>query len=306
MVADSTAVLAAGHRIALMRNLSSRLGLDYRGDLDKTPDGRFINGAGYTLRVGFCVDALLAIDPEQFRGCDLILDEVVQVVRHLLTSLTCAKDGKRPAILARLRALIQVARRVIIADADLDNATIRYIQDLRGENAPVYLIRNDCQPESYQVLMIDIPDRSVILKRILEALAVLPLGKVLFIATDSKATSKVVARLIEQELPDKRLLLVNSDTSGGDKEQEFVLYPDRVLVRNEYDVVICSPSVGTGVSIECQDIIQGVYGIFMGVSSTDADMAQALGRVRQPIRPGGDGVLSGAVTFLKSVARLTH
>jgi hypothetical protein len=116
-------VLASGHRIALMRNLSARLGLDYKGDLDKA-QGQFISGGGYTLRIGFCVDSLLWFDPNRFAGCDLILDEAVQVVRHLLTSSTCAKDGKRPALLSRFRELIQVSRRVIVADADLDNATL--------------------------------------------------------------------------------------------------------------------------------------------------------------------------------------
>lgn len=106
-----------------MRNLSYRLGLDYKGDLDKA-QGKFITGAGYTLRIGFCVDSLLWFNPNDFAGCDLVLDEVVQVIRHLLTSSTCAKDGKRPALLARLRELVRVARRVIVADADLDNATL--------------------------------------------------------------------------------------------------------------------------------------------------------------------------------------
>jgi hypothetical protein len=56
-----------------------------------------------------------------------------------------------------------------------------------------------------------------------------------------------------------------------------------VLERGEYDIIICSPSVATGVSIEAQGIITKVYGIFTGASSTDGDMAQALGRVREPV-----------------------
>lgn len=43
----------------------------------------------------------------------LVIDEVVQVLRHLLTSSTCRKDGKLPALLTRLRQLVQIARRVI-------------------------------------------------------------------------------------------------------------------------------------------------------------------------------------------------
>ena len=282
LVQDSEKAIAGGHRIALMRNLSARLGLDYKGDLDKV-NGAFINGAGYTLRVGLCVDSLLSIEPSKFSECDLILDEVVQVIRHLLTSSTCARDGKRPALLSRLRELIQVARRVIVADADLDNATLHYLKELRGDDTPIFLIRNAYQSEGYPVRFIQSPDRTVITGELLADIGALPAGKVLFIATDSKGTSKAIARLIAKEAPAKRVLLVNSETSGGDCEREFMQTPDVVLQRGEYDIILCSPSVATGVSIETQDVITKVYGIFTGTSSTDADMAQALGRVRAPV-----------------------
>ncbi|MBD2072095.1 DUF3854 domain-containing protein [Leptolyngbya sp. FACHB-671] len=273
-------VIAAGHRTALMRNLCDRLQLGYRGDLDKVA-GEFINGCAYTLRVGLCVDSLLAIDPSRFAGCDLILDEVVQVVRHLLTSSTCQKEGKRPALLARFRELIQAARRVLLADADLDNATLNYIQDLRGDDLPVFLIRNDYTPTGYPVRFIQSSDQTTIIGELLQAMQQLEAGKVLMVCTDNKG--KAITRLIAKELPQKRVLLINSETSGSECEREFIQSPDVVLKRGEYDVIIASPSMATGVSIETQGVISQVFGIFTGGSSTDADMAQALGRVRESV-----------------------
>jgi hypothetical protein len=64
-------VLSLTHRIALGRNLCARTGLTYRGDLDKV-NGQYINAAGYTLRIGSCVDGLLSLDPQHFVGCDLV------------------------------------------------------------------------------------------------------------------------------------------------------------------------------------------------------------------------------------------
>ncbi|MEP0924892.1 plasmid replication protein, CyRepA1 family [Leptolyngbya sp. ST-U4] len=275
-------VLSAGHRRSLQRSLSQRLKLDYIGDLDKA-NGEFISGSAYTLRVSFVVDSLLAIDPDKFRGCDLVIDEVVQVIRHLLTSSTCAKDGKRPALLARFRQLIRVARRVIVADADLDNATLHYLKALREDANPVFLIRNDYQPQGYAVRMLQCPDRTAIMADLLEDISTIESGKVLFVATDSKATSKALARTIQQQFPGLRVLVINSETSGGEIERSFIQQPDAVLEQGEFDVIICSPSMSTGVSIETQGIIARVYGIFGGVSATDADMAQALGRVREPV-----------------------
>lgn len=275
-------VLSATHRIALGRNLCSRLGLNWRGDLDKLK-GDFIAGSSYTLRVGFCVDSLLAINPEKFRDCDLVLDEVVQVVRHLLTSSTCAREGKRSALLARFKELIQIARRVIAADADLDNATLLYLQELREDPEPIFLIRNDFQSAGYLATFIDSPDQTAISKEILESVSDLELGNIIFVATDSKASSKALASLIRKESPEKRILVINSETSGGDLEREFMEAPDKALKEGLYDVVICSPSMATGVSIEIQGVIAKVYGVFTGMSATDADMSQALSRVREPV-----------------------
>lgn len=275
-------VLGAGHRVALMRNLCERLKLDYRGDLDRV-QGQFINQAGYSLRIGFCVDSLLAIDPQKFQGCDLIIDELVQVLRHLITSSTCAKDGKRPVLLARFKELVRVARRVIVADADLDNASLHYLQELRGQANQLFLIRNDYQPQSYPVSFLDCPNHSIITARLLAEVGQLATGQVVLAATDSKRTSKVIARQIQKQYPDRRILLINSETSGCEAEREFIETPDAVLKRGEYDVIVVSPSMATGVSIESKGAIAKVYGIFNGVSSTDADMAQALDRVREPV-----------------------
>lgn len=275
-------VLSVGHRRSLQRSLSQRLNLDYISDLDKV-NGDFISGHNYTHRVSLVVDSLLAIDPEKFRGCVLVLDEGVQVVRHLLTSSTCAKDGKRPALLARFRQLFQVAERVIVADADLDSATLHYLRTLKGEATPVFLIRNDYQPPGYTVRMIECTDRTAITADLLTDITTLESGKVLFVATDSKATSKALARTIEQQFTGLRVLVINSETSGGELERAFIQNPDVVLKRGDFDIIICSPSLSTGVSIEAQGTIAKVYGIFGGVSSTDADMAQALGRVREPV-----------------------
>ncbi|MGB8699784.1 MAG: plasmid replication protein, CyRepA1 family, partial [Thermosynechococcaceae cyanobacterium] len=282
-VKDAEQAILASHRVALARHLCHRLNFDYRGDIDKVKGGDFIAGSAYTFRIGTCVDSLLAIDPEKFAGCDFIIDEVCQVLRHLLTSSTCNKDGKRPAILARFRALIQSAKRVIVADADLDNATLHYLQELRQDETPIFLIRNDHAGAGYPVLFVEAPDRTTLCEKLIRDIEAQEPGQVIYMTTDSKTASKTLFDLIGKIAPDKRVLLINSDTSGGEDERAFIADPDAVLRRNEYDLILCSPSVATGTSIEVQDIIWKVYGLFMGVSGTDADMAQSLARVRQPV-----------------------
>ena len=276
LIVDKDKALLAGHRISLMRNLSERCGVKYRGDLDKHK-GHFITGDAYTLRVGTCVDSLLAINPEAFKGCDLVLDEACQVLRHLLASSTCNKDGRRPVLLMRFRELLQAARRVIIADADLDNKAIEYIQQLRGDTTPPFLICNDYKAPGYPVRFISSPNASAVINELLQDVKA---GKRIYVATDSKRGSKRIDQLIKEINPDVRSLLINSETSGSDIAQAFMEAPDDFLKSDPIQVVIASPSAGTGISIEEKHFEQ-VYGIFWGASSTDADMSQALGRVRE-------------------------
>lgn len=281
---DSPKVLSLGHRIALQRNLAPRLELTYRTDLDKFK-GRYSDGSGYATRMSLCVDGLTSINPKDWEGCDLVLDEVCQLIRHLLTSRTCAQDGKRPVLLAIFEELVCRARRLLIADADLDDDTIAYIQRLRKEGDDrFHLVRNSFQLKGYTTLFVGSRDRSAVTQLIREALEEMPKGMTLFVTTDSKGFAKTLQKLIATEFPELRELVISSQTSGGEDEREFLSNPDAVLARGEYDVVIVTPSMSTGVSIEIAGVIWKVFGVFAGVSLDDADMAQALARVREPVQ----------------------
>ncbi len=278
-VASTPKLALLGHRVSLMRNLCQRLGVDFKGDIDKA-NGHFITGSAYTLRVGACVDSLLAFDPQSFVGCDLVIDEVEQVLRHLISGATCNKDGKRPALLARLHWLVKVARRIIVADADLSDTSLDYLSALRGDNCPVYLIKNDCQPQGYPVRFIRSHNDTAI---VAELLADVAQGDKVFIATDSKANSKAIAKIVQQMhlvRPNAKIMLINSETSGGEIEADFIRNINECC--KDYDIVIATPSMSTGVSIEVE-WFDKVYGMFYG-TVTDADASQALSRVRSNIR----------------------
>lgn len=281
MLQNTSKALAVGHRIALMRNLCSRMKLDYKGDIDKV-NGNFITDSAYTLRLGLCIDSLLSINPEKFTGCTLVIDEFMQVFNHLLTSSTCNKDGKRAALLARLQWLMRVASWVIVADADASDIGIDYIRSLRGATSPVYLIRNDYTPQGYPVRFIEAAKDDAI---IAELLADIRAGRKVFVATDAKSNSIVLEKLINLPVdalePGKKanIVLINSDTSGGEYEIDFIRNINERV--SSADVVIATPSMATGVSIEVEHFDK-VYGLFYG-TVTDADASQALSRVRANI-----------------------
>ena len=95
------------------------------------------------------------------------------------------------------------------------------------------------------------------------------------ITNDSKGLSKAIAALIQQHYPEKRLLVINSETSGGQAERDFLKAPHLALMGADgadYDVIIASPSMATGISIEALGVITKVFGVFMGASASDRDM----------------------------------
>ncbi|OKH39478.1 hypothetical protein NIES2119_07040 [[Phormidium ambiguum] IAM M-71] len=275
VTADNERLLSLTHRIFLGRSLAERLGYTWRTDADKG-NGYYIDENGYpTWRLGLCVESLLGIRPFQFFGATVVIDEVCQVFRALLTSSTCNKEGRRPAILARFEEIIKVAARVIIADADLDNYAIDYVKALRGEDE-VFLIENQYQTPGYACTVYNCLDHSAIVADTVEMATG---GKRLFIATDSLKSSNVLVNLLESGISRDRILVINSETVNLTAQREYVRQINEKL--SLYDIVIATPSMSTGVSIEAE-WFDAVIGIFYGVVN-DADIAQSLARVRHPI-----------------------
>jgi hypothetical protein len=272
LVKDEPKVIALGHRIALMRNLCDRMALDYRGDLDEWR-GQAINDLGLAHRIGLCVDSLGKINPAEFQGAIVVIDEFMQVLRHLLLSSTCNQDGKRPALLAKLTQIIQGAKQVILADADAADVGIEYFQKLAGSDKLLHLIRNDYQPEGFDLTAYQDAKDDAIVTAILEDIRA---GRRIFISTDSLTGSEALQELIKAIKGDSKGLIINSKTSSEPDQRDFITNPNAEVHR--YNWVIATPSLSTGVSIEVEHF-EKVYGLFYGVI-TDADAAQALNRIR--------------------------
>jgi hypothetical protein len=275
IVQDQPRVIALGHRIALMRNLCDRMNLDYRGDLDEWR-GQAIGNDGLTHRIGLCVDSLGKINPIEFQGAIVVIDEFMQVLRHLLLSATCNQDGKRPALLAKLTQIIQAAKLVVLADADAADVGIEYFQKLAGSEKSVHLIRNDYQPIGFDLTSYQDNKDDAIVAAILEDIRA---GRRIFVSTDSLTGSEALQELIKALKQNSKGLIINSKTSGEPDQRDFITNPNAEVHR--YNWVIATPSLSTGVSIEVEHF-EKVYGLFYGVI-TDADAAQALNRVRDNV-----------------------
>jgi Domain of unknown function (DUF3854) len=271
LLKDEPKVVSLGHRVSLQRNTCHRWELDFKNDLDKI-HGRYCTAQGYTQRLGLCIDSILSIRPEDVQDGVLVIDEFMQVLRHLILGDTCAKDGKRGALIEHLTHLLSIARLVILADADANDTGINYVHQWRRDR-PLILIKNTHIAPSFDATFLDTKQINDVYTRLI---ADLQDGKRIFIATDSRAGSKKLLEKLSQDCPNLKGLLVNSETSGEPEQRAFITNPNANVHR--YDWVMGTPSLGTGVSIEV-DHFDLVYGIFKGIL-TDGDAAQALNRVR--------------------------
>jgi len=207
----------------------------------------------------------------------LILDETTAVAEFLLISKLANKDGLRPLLLTEFIRRVREAKLVILADADLTQEAIDWIESIRGERT--YLVRSNRKPLTYAAHLIEGSqnDAIVLLQQRAERLAA---GKLLYINCDSKALAKTLTEL----LGSRQSLLIDADTSGGTIESSFLSSKGRDLpglVAQGVRYIISSPAVCQGFSIQHHtDLIDSVWGFYSGGSIPAQAMAQALDRVR--------------------------
>lgn len=274
-------ILVITHRIQLGRNICSRIGVDW---IEKLQQSETRGLLGY----GLCVDSLhptsqARFNFEDWRGAIVVLDEVEQVIWHVLNSSTCYKN--RVAILQTLAELIHfvlsTAGLVIAQDADLSDVAIDYLKALANIPIEPWVVVNDWKPEQgWDVTFYNTKDPSALFTELDRVVAT---GPVLVVEDSQKVKGKWSSRNLETQLskrhPDKRILRIDSESVADPSHSAYGCVEKLNDVLRQYDIIIASPSIGTGVSIDIRGYFKGVFGAFKGaVPSTD--VLQALARAR--------------------------
>ncbi len=269
-------VLLLTHRIQLGRFLCDRVGVNW---IDRQIPNR-------TDSLGLCLDSLWKLNPADWDGATIILDEVEQSLWHLLHSSTCKK--KRLAILktfGNLIARVVATGGLIIAqDADLSDLSIDYLQQLANTDINPWIVVNHWKAErGWDVHFYDTPNPTALIHQLELDLRA---GLKCYVTTDSRSGrygSDTIDRYIKQTLKQledcyAKTLVVCSHTTNttGHPAVDFVSAINTQAP--EYDAVFVTPTLGTGVSIDVKHFDR-VYGIFQGVIP-DSEVRQALARVR--------------------------
>jgi Domain of unknown function (DUF3854)/Origin of replication binding protein len=288
--------LNLGHRVNLLKNLSNRLNTAMYSALSQ---GDLAKAVGLSITV----DSLHKLQTQLNEyGC-IFIDEACQYLAHLLHSKTCREH--RAEILEVLEYIVRKAKLVVLADAHMDDVTVDFFRAMRPEGEVPFVIKNDYKETGRTVYLYEGDNNSALVSKIFTALM---LGLKIMVVSDSKkfikkleaamtvkmipteAWSKVKGkRLKEDNLdldplplnPDPlRIWSIHAENSGSEENVAFI--KDISEEVKKVDVLLASPSLGTGVDIPNYHF-DAVFGAFHGVSQTATECAQSLHRYRPQV-----------------------
>jgi hypothetical protein len=286
-LAKGQRVLVIGHRIQLVQALCQRFGLKYVTELKNNPDAI---AKGY----GLCIDSLHPDSSAHFQAIDwsnavVIIDEVEQVLWHGLNSLTC-KDN-RVAILKSLKILMQNILggegQVYVADADLSDTSLDYLMSLSGINLEPFIIENDWKPNSencWQVYNYSENTPKLLVKDLEKHIE--QGGKPFVCLSAQKLKSqwgtRTLEAYLEKKFPQKKILRIDSESLADPQHPAYGCMSNLDRILGDYEIVLVSPSIETGVSIELKHHFTAVWCIAQGIQAENT-VRQTLGRIRANI-----------------------
>lgn len=286
-LAAGVPVIAPTHRTALGESQAEAVGLAWAA----------APGTDARLQgLGLCWDSLrpssaLAIRPEEWMGPDglgtvVLLDEVAQGIEHVLFGTGTAVAQHRPETMATAAALLRSARAVIAMDAQLSGPVLRLLQTLSGHRAT--LLRSEAQPMAGRPVLVPqgLTARTAAEQGRARVLELAQARRRCFVVTTAqqahaKGAAANLAAMVRRHWPEARILTVDSERP----EAAEALGRDPNDTAAAHDVVICSPSITSGLSIDGPGLFDEVVVIGAGGRLPAEHLAQAAGRVRDPACP---------------------
>lgn len=266
--------LAICHRVSLVHDMARALGIEHYGEIDaETAYDPALRGLATCLPSITAAAHSYLIRHAEF----LFIDEISQVLRFLSAKDHCrTREANNEGVYDRLREMVARARCVIVADAGCDARTLEFLESCRpGERFRVIEMRHKREGiEATYHIGGNAPAAVVG-----DCLAELEAGGRVWLATESSRRAKALGEFFKAQ--GYRALAINAANKGNAEQASFLADPEGESRR--YDVVIASPVIGSGLSIEHRQV--GAWftlGAFIGGGHrlTPADAAQALRRVR--------------------------
>jgi hypothetical protein len=211
----------------------------------------------------------------------IVIDECEQVLAHLLSDTM----KRRESIYSMLRYVICSATNVVALDADLGWTSYLTLTEMRGITTPIaekdnrlWLIINEHIADKSPIEIYSSKDD--LIGRMMMDVAD---GKKLFVAANSKRLVERLDAGIRDKFGEGVSFAVTSANSRTDEAQYKIM--NFTETYQKHNVVLCSPSLGTGIDITFEgheQIVDCCYGFFESLINTHLDIDQQIRRVRHP------------------------
>jgi hypothetical protein len=248
-------------------------------------DKQEFNDNDNTAWLAACVDSILKVDKDWWKGKIIVIDEIQSVLFHLLFSSTL--NNKRYEVIERFIHAITVAKGVLCLDGHLSDIVVNFFKGI-CTNKVIHTIKNDFVVErpkinflegSIENQKIKKNDRSPWLKNLTDTVRLGPIS----MASDSKIFLKSMAQIMN-ELGYKGLL-ITSETVGSKEVKAFLENPSKWILENNPRYIFYSPTAESGLDISSTEsafidgYFKSFYSFYFGVVGTDTQR-QMLMRLR--------------------------
>jgi hypothetical protein len=290
-------VFVITHRDNLAVELGNRFGLIHRKDISSSNEGSLF---GYVM----CADSAHSkadpsFNPDDYAGktITVIIDECESVAWHILSSNTDIRKH-RPEILENLSKLLAMALSgnglVFLADAHVSDRSVNFFHQLACQSKPElielepFVIANSFKfnETPWRVYPFSSKVPSFWKKQLDSHLEHKPDAKVLIQVESQKVHSKWSTQTIEKDLkakfPDKKIVRVDSQTVINPDHPAYGAHHSFTKFCKNWDIVICSNVLESGVSIDLKGHFTSVWACIWGVSSP-RQANQMLARLRDPV-----------------------
>lgn len=273
--------LAIAHRTSLISELSNTLNTEHykvEQETYRMASKMGIDPQGSINSLAVCINSL---DSEAFskfiRSVKyLFIDEVTQVLEAFNSDTSFVTSKEKTD--ARLRQLIAEAECLIVADANINQDTLTFIESCRP-NERFNIVEIKPKNEK-KIVYIHSTKESVIDKIVRD---IKGLNKKVWLTCDSAERARDADRVINGNHEINSFLITRNTTKS--KAKKFLDSIDQES--KKYQAIIASPTISSGVSVEHKDAngtpqphFDYVAGILTGHSVTSRDAYQMLGRVR--------------------------
>ncbi len=252
---------------SLSRSASGRFGIDCYLDMAETGALEPSNG------IAVCLPSLPRVDLdrvsqggeiESFKGL-LVLDEIEQQLRML--SARFLTDAQAREAWTALVYAVRHARTVLLLDADAGELTLRLLDVAGRLNDTAWFDGALGAPRNVHRFA----KRSTMEVALLDRWS---MGHRVFVVTHGVNAAEALGRRLKKERPGTRVAIVTKRTVA-----DYDL-TDVNKWASTCDAIVCTPVIGTGVSIDVRDRFHSVWAFASDAQGTAHDLMQQVSRVR--------------------------